>query len=62
MSLCVCVHCVCPCVSCSIALKLTVAAGGTGGQVIAGLKSPVLQFIEIYHFISVFPSQTTAIF
>ena len=29
-------------VSCSVALKLAVAAGGTGGQVIVGLTSPVL--------------------
>ena len=49
-------------VSCSVALKLTVAAGGTGGQVIAGLKAPVLRFAESYPSILLFPSWMTAIF
>ena len=35
------------CASCSISVKLTAVAGGTGGQVIAGLTSPVLWFTEI---------------
>ena len=41
-------------VSCSIAVKLTVVAGGIGGQVIAGLTSPVLLFEESYPSISSF--------
>ena len=41
-------------VSCSIAVKLAVAAGGTGGQVIARLTSLVLQFVESYPSISAF--------
>ena len=41
-------------VSCSFALKFAVVAGGTGGQVIAGLGSPVLQFAESYPSISAF--------
>ena len=41
-------------VSCSVALKLTVVVGGTKGQVIAGLTSPVLWFTESYPFISAF--------
>ena len=58
--MCVCV-CVCVCVfavrarvSCSIVLKLAAVAGGIGCQVIAGLTSPVLRFIESYLFISAF--------
>ena len=42
------------CVSPSIALKLAVVAGDTGGQVIAGLTSPVLRFAESYPCISAF--------
>ena len=41
-------------VSCSIVVKLAVVAGGIGGQVIAGLTSPVLQFAESYPSMSVF--------
>ena len=41
-------------VSCSVALKLAVVAGGTGGQVIAGLTLPVLRFAESYPSISAF--------
>ena len=41
-------------VSCSIALKLAVVAGGTRGQVIAGLTLPVLQFAESYPSSSAF--------
>ena len=40
------------CVSCSIAVKLAVVAGSTGGQVIAGLMVPVLRFAESYPSIS----------
>ena len=43
-------------VSCSIALKLTVVAGGIGGQVIARLTVPVLRFTESYPSISAFSS------
>ena len=41
-------------VSCSIVIKLAVVAGGTGGQVIAGLTSPVLLSAESYPSISAF--------
>ena len=41
-------------VSRSTALKLDVVAGGTGGQVIAGLTSPVLWPAESYPSISAF--------
>ena len=41
-------------VYCSAALKLAVAAGDIGGQVIAGLTEPALQFVESYHLISAF--------
>ena len=41
-------------VSCSIALKLAVVAGSAGGQVIAGLMSPVLLSAESYPSISAF--------
>ena len=41
-------------VSCSVAVKLAVAAEGTGGQVIAGLSSLVLRFTENYSSISGF--------
>ena len=41
-------------VSCSIVVKLAVVAGGTRGQVIAGLTSPVLRSAESYPFISTF--------
>ena len=40
--------------SCFIALKLAVVAGGTGGQVIAGLTVPILRFVESYPSISAF--------
>ena len=51
--------CVCLCsryarVSCSVALKLAVVAGGIGGQVIAGLTSPVLLSAESFPSISAF--------
>ena len=39
-------------VSCSVIVKLPVAAGGPGGQVIAGLTAPVLRFAESYQCIS----------
>ena len=39
-------------ISCSIAVKLAVVAGGAEGQVIAGLTSPVLRFAESYRCIS----------
>ena len=42
------------CVSCSVALKLAVVAGGTGGQVIAGLTLPVLQYADSYLSIATF--------
>ena len=38
--------------SCSVTLKLAVVAGGTGGQVIAGLTALVLRFAESYPPIS----------
>ena len=41
-------------VSCSVVFKLAVAAGGTGGQVIAGLTAPVLQFAESYPSITAY--------
>ena len=41
-------------VSCSIALKLAVVAGGIGGQVMAGLTAPALRFAESYLSISAF--------
>ena len=50
----VCVFAITARVSCSAALKLAVAAGGTGSQVIAGLSSPVLRFTESYPSISAF--------
>ena len=51
---CVCVFAITARVSCSVALKLAVVAGGTGGQAIAGLSSPVLRFAESYPSISAF--------
>ena len=42
-------------VSCAISVKLAVVAEGTGGQVIAGLTSPVLWFAESYPFGLLFP-------
>ena len=42
------------CVSCSVAVKLAVVAGGIGGQVTAALTSPILQFVESYLSISAF--------
>ena len=51
---CVCVFAIRARVSCSIALKFAVAAGGTGGQVIAVLTSPVLRSAESYPSISAF--------
>ena len=36
----------CACVSCAIGVKLAVVALGTGGQVSAGLMSPVLWLAE----------------
>ena len=50
----VCVSGICECISCSVTLKLAVVAEGTGGQVIAELVSPILQFAESYPFISTF--------
>ena len=41
-------------ISCSVAVKFAVAAGGIRGQVIAGLTSPVVRFAESYPFISAF--------
>ena len=41
-------------VTCFVAVKLAVVAGGTGGQVIAGLMSPVFWFAESYLSISAF--------
>ena len=38
----------------SLHVKLAVVGGGTQGQVIAGLTSPVLQFVESYPSISAF--------
>ena len=49
-----CVFAIRVCVSCSIALKLAVVAGGIGGQVIAGLTAPVLGLAESYTSISAF--------
>ena len=54
MSVCVCVCDTCACVSCSIAVKLAVVAGGTRGQVIAGLTASVLRFAVSYPSISTF--------
>ena len=42
------------CVSCSTTLKLAVVAENIGGQVIAGLTTPVLRFAESYLSISAF--------
>ena len=50
----VCVFAISAHVSCSVALKLAVVAGDTGGQIIAGLTLPVLQFTESYPSISAF--------
>ena len=52
--LCVCVFAIRARVSCSVALKPAVAAGGTGGQVITGLTAPVLRLTESYPSISAF--------
>ena len=52
--MCVCVFAISARVSCSIILKLAAVAGGIGCQVIAGLTSPILRFIESYLFISAF--------
>ena len=41
-------------VSCSVAVKLAEAAGGTRGQVIARLTAPVLRLAERYPSISTF--------
>ena len=41
-------------VSCSIAFKLAVVAGGIGGQVIAGLAAPIMRFAESYPSTSAF--------
>ena len=54
MCVCVCVFAITARVSCSVALKLAVVAGGIGGQVIAGLTSPVLRLAESYPSISAF--------
>ena len=54
MCVCVCVFATHARVSCSIAVKLAVVAGGTRGQVIAGVTPPVLWFAESYPFISAF--------
>ena len=54
MSVCVCVFAIRARVSCSVALKLAVVAGGIGGQVIAGLTSLVLRLTESYPSISAF--------
>ena len=54
MSVCVCVFVIRARVSCSVAHKLAVVAGGIGGQVIAGLTSPVLWFAESFLSISAF--------
>ena len=51
---CVCVFAIRARVSCSVALKLAVVAGGIGGQVIAGLTSLVLRLTESYPSISAF--------
>ena len=50
----VCVFAITARVSCSIPLKLAVVAEGAGGQVIAGLTSPVLLSAERYPSISAF--------
>ena len=50
----VCVFAITARVSCSVAIKLAVVAGGIGCQVIAGLTAPVLQFAESYPSISAF--------
>ena len=52
--MCVCVFAISARLSCSVALKLAVVAGGMGGQVIAGLTSPALRFAESYPPISAF--------
>ena len=52
--MCVCVFAIRARVSCSVALKLAVVAGGIGGQVIAGLTSLVLRLTESYPSISAF--------
>ena len=49
-----CVFAICTCVSCSIAIKLTVVAEGIGDQVIAELTSPILRFADSYPSISAF--------
>ena len=54
MYVCVCVFAITARVSCSVALKLAVVAGGTGGQVITGLTAPVLRLTESYPSISAF--------
>ena len=54
MCVCVCVFAIRARVSCSVALKLAVVAGGIGGQVIAGLTSPVLRLAESFPSISAF--------
>ena len=41
-------------ISCSVAIKLTVVAGRTRGQVIVGLMTPVLRFTESNPSISAF--------
>ena len=51
---CVCVFAIRARVSCSVALKLAVVAGGIGDQVIAGLTSLVLRLTESYPSISAF--------
>ena len=52
--LCMCVFAMRVHVSCSIAVKLAVVAGGIGGQVIVGLTSAVLLFVKSYLPISAF--------
>ena len=54
LSVCVYVFAIHTRISCSVAIKLAVAAGGIGGQVIVGLTSPVLRFAESYPPISAF--------
>ena len=53
--LCVSVSAIRACISCSVSIKLVVVAGGTEGQVLPGLTSPVLQLAESYPSISAFP-------
>ena len=54
MKVSVCVSAIHACVSCAIGVKLAVVDGGTRGQVLVVLPSPLLQFAESYTSISAF--------